>query len=95
MGRKYRGKITINVDMDDVLNELSDDDVKGEFKERFGTRSESIVAFDLLDEIRAELIGGRTNAALALVESEIEARRVPEERRQAEYQRAMHPSAAH
>lgn len=94
MGRKYRGKITINVDMDDVLNELSDDDVRAEFTERFGGAGNS-VEFDLLDEIRAELIGGRTNAALALVESEIEARRVPEERRQAEYQRAMHPSAAH
>ncbi len=88
MGRRYRGSITAQIEVDDLIGELSDSDVRAEFEERFGKIGYVGAEFDLLAEIQAELVGGRVNAALALVESAIAAQRVSDEQRQSAYQAA-------
>lgn len=87
MARRYRGSVEVSVDIDDVVSELSDKDVREEFEARFGSGA-SAIDFDLLGEIREELNGGRANAALALVESALCARRVTDDAKRDAYDAA-------
>lgn len=86
MARKYRGSVTVDVDIEDVLSELSDDDVRAEYEDRFGKAKAVGAGFDLVAEVHAELLGGRTNAALALLDSAMVAARITDDARQAQYQ---------
>lgn len=85
--RRYRGSVSVDIDIDDVISELSDRDVRSEFEDRFGTASPS-VDFDLLAEVRDELAGGRPQYALALVESALNARRIADDAKRDAYDAA-------
>ena len=94
MARKYRGSVTVEVEIDDVLPELSDDDVRQEYKERFGAPGAPIGAsLDLIAEVHAELLRGKVAAALALLDSAMTAARITDDQRQREYQIAGRASA--
>ena len=84
--RRYRGSVTVDVDIEDVLSEMSDRDIREEFEARFG--GPAVVDFDLLSEVQAELLGGRINYALALVESALCARRVTDQAKLEAYEAA-------
>lgn len=86
--RRYRGSVTVDVDIEDIIGELSDGDVREEFEARFGNPNGTVADFDLLAEVRAELCGGRANAALALVESALTARRVTDDAKRDAYDAA-------
>ncbi len=87
MARRWKGTVSVDVDVDDVIGELSDKDIREEFEARFGNGA-GLVDFDLLAEVREELNGGRANSALALVESALCARRVSDDAKRDAYDAA-------
>jgi len=90
--RPKRDRVSVSVyadvDVDDILGEAGDDQIKAEYASRFGSSAVGLPSFDLVDEIRAELVGGRVNAAIALCDGHITAARVTDIQRQRQYQEA-------
>jgi hypothetical protein len=91
-GRTRRGSGYVTVDtqvevlVDDVLEEASDECVRAEYHSRFGMPG--LPSFDLVAEIRDDLVNHRVNSAIARCEGHLTAARVPDEQRQAAYQAA-------
>ncbi|NIJ07199.1 hypothetical protein FHS31_000795 [Sphingomonas vulcanisoli] len=81
MKRRYT---TVEVEISDVIDDLTNDDVR-EMAAARGI-SVGIPSFDLIEEIRLELLRGKAQAALALIDSHQNAQRIPEAHRQHQFQ---------
>lgn len=93
MARRGGGSIHVStyVEADDIIPELTDDDIRDEYNRRFS--SGQPIDWDLLLEIRWNLLRGDVHSALALIDADQEARRIPDSTRQSQYQMA-NPAAA-
>ena len=87
MGRhRHRlGSISVDVEISDLLCEVSDDALREEYADRFGA---TLAGHDLLEEIYREIMLGRPAYALALIDSAQAASRVDDAQRERQYQMA-------
>lgn len=82
----------VDVDVDEILSEAGDDQIRDEYRARFGPcEAATAPAFDLIEEVRNELVGGRVNAALALCESHLVAAQIADAARQRQFQSMQAP----
>lgn len=82
--RRRYSSVSATVDLEDVFSEIDDDDLKEEYRERFG--GEGAVDFDLLGEIEWHLLRGGVQDALALISSAQRASQVSDDMRQRQFQ---------
>ena len=74
MARKYLGHISVDVALDDVLSDLSDQDLRDELASRSGLRLAADVNADVMltggecDELAEAIAQGRNGEALALLD---------------------------
>lgn len=69
MRRRGTSSISVSVDVDVYLDDIEDDDIKAEYERRaIGPTGGDGAAMDLIREAHEELLRGRPNHALALIE---------------------------
>ena len=77
MSRRGRGYMTVEVDLDEALEEMSDEMILREAEERKLTAGAySFDPMDDLREVQAELLRGRPAAALVILERLIDRKSV-------------------
>ncbi len=87
--RLRRGYVTVDIQLDEVLDDVQDADIREEYEARFGAPVLSTLpSRDLVAEILAEIVAGRIQSAAALCEGHLNEVRITEEQRQAAYQAA-------
>jgi hypothetical protein len=89
---KWRGTVSIDVDLNTVLEEIDTEALVEELRARNKAVS-APVSFDLLDELHFCLRRGKVQDALALIDSALNARIISDAQRQAQFQRDGHPAA--
>lgn len=84
--RRYSGTISVDVDVADVLSEVSDDDLREEAVARFGGAA---IDGDLLADIEEQLLRHKPSAALALIDSFRRERAVTDGQRAQQYAQTL------